>query len=157
MKIRATEERDLPAVMEILHQAQAYFKAQGIDQWQDGYPDEATIRQDIQNGTAYLVELDENYTTMVSGQWLTDRPYAVIHRIAVDDKLKGRGIAGWILEQAEYLCRQRGVESLKIDTHQDNTSMRRLLEKQNYHYCGVIQLHRDLSLRVAYEKRLDKK
>ncbi len=35
--------------------------------------------------------------------------------------------------------------------------MRRLLEKQNYHYCGVIQLHRDLSLRVAYEKRLDKK
>ena len=55
MKIRATEERDLPAVMEILHQAQAYFKAQGIDQWQDGYPDEATIRQDIQNGTAYLV------------------------------------------------------------------------------------------------------
>ena len=30
MKIRATEERDLPAVMEILHQAQAYFKAQGI-------------------------------------------------------------------------------------------------------------------------------
>ena len=100
---------------------------------------------------------DENYTTMVSGQWLTDRPYAVIHRIAVDDKLKGRGIAGWILEQAEYLCRQRGVESLKIDTHQDNTSMRRLLEKQNYHYCGVIQLHRDLSLRVAYEKRLDKK
>ena len=94
---------------------------------------------------------------MVSGQWLTDRPYAVIHRIAVDDKLKGRGIAGWILEQAEYLCRQRGVESLKIDTHQDNTSMRRLLEKQNYHYCGVIQLHRDLSLRVAYEKRLDKK
>ena len=54
MKIRATEERDLPAVMEILHQAQAYFKAQGIDQWQDGYPDEATIRQDIQNGTAYL-------------------------------------------------------------------------------------------------------
>ena len=171
MKIRATEERDLPAVMEILHQAHAYFKAQGIDQWQDGYPDEATIRQDIQNGTAYLVELDgivaacatiaftpdENYTTMVSGQWLTDRPYAVIHRIAVDDKLKGRGIAGWILEQAEYLCRQRGVESLKIDTHQDNTSMRRLLEKQNYHYCGVIQLHRDLSLRVAYEKRLDKK
>ena len=159
MKIRVTEERDLPAVMEILRQAQAYFKVQGIDQWQDGYPDEATIRQDIQNGTAYLVELDgivaacatiaftpdENYTTMVSGQWL------------IDDKLKGRGIAGWILEQAEYLCRQRGVESLKIDTHQDNTSMRRLLEKQNYQYCGVIQLHRDLSLRVAYEKRLDKK
>ncbi|MFR9119240.1 MAG: hypothetical protein ACLVJX_10290 [Merdibacter sp.] len=32
---------------------------------------------------------DENYTTMVSGQWLTDRPYA-IHRIAVDDEPKGR-------------------------------------------------------------------
>ena len=60
-------------------------------------------------------------------------------------------------EQAEQMCRQRGVESLKIDTHQDNTSMRRLLEKHHYQYCGVIQLHRDLSLRVAYEKRLDEK
>ena len=171
MRFRVTKEEDLPPVMTILHQAQAYFKAHGIDQWQDGYPDEATLRRDIQNGTAYVAELDgavaacatiafapdENYTTMVSGQWLTERPYAVIHRIAVDDKLKGQGIAGWILEQAEQMCRQRGVESLKIDTHQDNTSMRRLLEKHHYQYCGVIQLHRDLSLRVAYEKRLDEK
>ena len=115
MRFRVTKEEDLPAVMTILHQAQAYFKAHGIDQWQDGYPDEATLRRDIQNGTAYVAELDgavaacatiafapdENYTTMVSGQWLTERPYAVIHRIAVDDKLKGQGIAGWILEQAE--------------------------------------------------------
>ena len=127
MKIRTTEERDLPAVMEILHQAQAYFKAQGIDQWQDGYPDEATIRQDIQNGTAYLVELDgivaacatiaftpdENYTTMVSGQWLTDRPYAVIHRIAVDDKLKGRGIAGWILVRRNTCADRAGLKARK--------------------------------------------
>ena len=148
MRFRVTKEEDLPAVMTILHQAQAYFKAHGIDQWQDGYPDEATLRRDIQNGTAYVAELDgavaacatiafapdENYTTMVSGQWLTERPYAVIHRIAVDDKLKGQGIAGWILEQAEQMCRQRGVESLKIDTHQDNTSMRRLLEKHHYQY-----------------------
>ena len=169
MKLRAAEENDLKAIVDIVHQAQAYFKAQGIDQWQDGYPDEATMRQDLQNGTAYVAELDgkiaacatiaftpdENYTTMVSGQWLTDRPYAVIHRIAVDGKLKGRGIAGWILDQAEQRCRQRGVWSVKIDTHADNTSMRRLLEKQGYQQCGVIQLHRDLSLRVAYEKRLD--
>lgn len=169
MELRRMETHDLPAVMAILHQAQAYFKAQGIDQWQDGYPDEATLLQDIQNGTAYVAVQDkmiagcatvaftpdENYTTMVSGRWLTDRPYAVIHRIAVDDQLKGQGIAGWILAQAEQMCSQRGVLSIKIDTHQDNTSMRRLLEKHNYQLCGVIQLHRDLSLRVAYEKRLD--
>ena len=169
MELRRMETHDLPAVMAILHQAQAYFKAQGIDQWQDGYPDEATMLQDIQNGTAYVAEQDkmitgcatvafapdENYSAMVSGQWLTERPYAVIHRIAVDERLKGQGIAGWILNQAEQMCSQRGVQSIKIDTHQDNTSMRRLLEKHNYQLCGVIQLHRDLSLRVAYEKRLE--
>lgn len=58
MRFRVTKEEDLPAVMTILHQAQAYFKAHGIDQWQDGYPDEATLRRDIQNGTAYVAELD---------------------------------------------------------------------------------------------------
>ena len=59
MELRRMETHDLPAVMAILHQAQAYFKAQGIDQWQDGYPDEATLLQDIQNGTAYVAEQDK--------------------------------------------------------------------------------------------------
>ena len=60
MRFRVTKEEDLPAVMTILHQAQAYFKAHGIDQWQDGYPDEATLRRDIQNGTAYVAELHDD-------------------------------------------------------------------------------------------------
>ena len=40
MKLRLTTTNDLTAVMTIINQAKVYFKEQGINQWQDGYPDE---------------------------------------------------------------------------------------------------------------------
>ncbi len=43
MKLRLTTTNDLTAVMTIINQAKVYFKEQGINQWQDGYPDELTI------------------------------------------------------------------------------------------------------------------
>ena len=49
MKLRLTTTNDLTAVMTIINQAKVYFKEQGINQWQDGYPDELTkpsIRMD---------------------------------------------------------------------------------------------------------------
>ena len=49
MTFRKTEAADLDGVMEIVRQAQASLKARGIDQWQNGYPNENTLREDIQN------------------------------------------------------------------------------------------------------------
>ena len=34
MLFRPTQQEDIPAVMGIVRQAQAYLKSQGIDQWQ---------------------------------------------------------------------------------------------------------------------------
>lgn len=38
MKFRKAAEKDINAIMNIINQAQNYFKEQGIDQWQNGYP-----------------------------------------------------------------------------------------------------------------------
>ena len=43
MKLRHTTINDLPEVIEIINQAKLYFKNEGIDQWQDGYPNEDSI------------------------------------------------------------------------------------------------------------------
>ena len=49
MKLRLTTTNDLNAVMTIINQAKKYFKEQGINQWQDGYPNENSIINDIRN------------------------------------------------------------------------------------------------------------
>ena len=38
-----------------------------------------------------------------------------------------------------------------MDTHEDNISMQRLLEKNNFKYCGIIYLE-DGNKRIAFEK-----
>lgn len=165
--LRLTCEGDLPEVMRIIADAQADFRARGIDQWQNGYPNEAAIRCDIARGESYVVirgeqivatamitfAPDPNYAVIYNGEWLLAAPksYATIHRISVDLAERGQGIAEWIVGQTERMCRKRGADSLRIDTHRDNRSMQRVAEKNGMTLCGIIHLA-DGAERLAYEK-----
>ena len=54
MKIRATELKDLPRVMEIYDYARAFMRTNGnVTQWIGGYPSEALIRQEIEDGPSF--------------------------------------------------------------------------------------------------------
>lgn len=173
MKLRQTTFKDIPEIITIINEGKAYLKDQGIDQWQNGYPNESVIEKDILAEEAYVLEEDGNIvgTAMISfageksyetieGKWLSSLPYAVLHRVAIPNALKGRGLAGILLEKAEELCRKRGVQALRIDTHEKNKSMQQLLNKSGFTYCGVIYLDihapGDKGSRLAYEKLLSR-
>lgn len=161
--IRKSEAADIPRMLEIIAEAQAAFREQGIDQWQDGYPNKEVLLQDIEAGDSYVV-LDEQQivaTAMISfdgdpnykliiGAWKNDLPYVVVHRIAVATSQKGKGIAGLILDFARSMCKERGVKCMRIDTHVDNHAMQRSIEKFGYYYCGIVFV-RDGSERLAFE------
>lgn len=53
----------------------------------------------------------------------------------------------------EELCLSKGVHSIKIDTHEENISMQRLLKKNKFQYRGVIYLE-DGNKRIAFERTL---
>ena len=59
-----------------------------------------------------------------------------------------------IINHTASLAKEKGVTSIKIDTHEDNEPMRRSLIKNGFDYCGIIYLT-DGNKRVAYEKLLD--
>ncbi|QAA33914.1 GNAT family N-acetyltransferase [Clostridium manihotivorum] len=165
MKFRKTVEADISSIMTIIRQAQDYFKDKGIDQWQNGYPNPEVIRKDIANGHSYVLLKEDNivgtaaisfdgentYDDIYEGQWLSNDTFAVIHRIAVDNDYKGLGLSSIIIENVEELCKSKGVSSIKVDTHEDNLSMQRLLKKNGFQFCGIIYLE-DKSKRVAFEK-----
>lgn len=167
MEFRKTNHKDIENVMEIIKQSQQYFKEQGIDQWQNGYPNPQVIKNDIDNNNSYVLLKDrkilattaisfdgeETYNEIHDGKWLSNDDYAVIHRIAVDTNHKGLGLAGKIIKEAEKKCSERGVKSIKVDTHEDNKSMQKLLLKNGFEYCGVIYLE-DGAKRIAFEKTL---
>ena len=98
---------------------------------------------------------DPDYAA-IDGAWLTDgAPYATIHRTAVKDAYRGRGLAMEMMQLCEDLALGRGFGSVRIDTHEDNKAMQGLLRKRGYTLCGTVYLHHgpERSLkRLAYEK-----
>ncbi len=169
MEFRRTKKEDIAGIMRIVRQAQEYMKQQGIDQWQNGYPNEASFEADIEKEYSYVMEEDgkiigtmavifdgeSDYNHIYEGAWkTTEEPYAAVHRVAVDAECKGKGIAGAMIEEVVKICRERGVRSIKNDTHRDNKSMQRMQAKNGFEYCGIIYL-KDGAERIAFEKLIE--
>ena len=55
----------------------------------------------------------------IDGAWLTGGDYVVLHRLAVADGEKGRGVAAEFLHRVETLAQERGVKAFRIDTNFD--------------------------------------
>jgi RimJ/RimL family protein N-acetyltransferase len=167
LNFRKTVKEDIDNVMVVIKQAQEYFKEKGINQWQNNYPNNDTINNDITNGHSYVLLKDEDivatvavsfdeestYNNIYEGKWIANDKYAVIHRIAVDNTYKGLGLSSEIIKRIEELCLSKDVHSIKVDTHRENLSMQKLLKKNNFEYCGVIYLL-DGNERIAFEKIL---
>lgn len=166
MEFRRAVAEDLGEIMDIIRQAQDYFKNVGINQWQNNYPNAGVITADIKDNNAYVLADGDNIIGTVTvifgreksynyieGKWLSDLDYAVVHRIAVRAEYKGKGLASVMLRNIEQMCIEKGIHSIRVDTHEDNKSMQRLLMKNGFSYCGIVYLQ-DGSKRLAYEKLL---
>ena len=46
--------QDVPEISRMVVQAQRWFAENGIDQWQNGYPNEESVRKDIAAGSGVL-------------------------------------------------------------------------------------------------------
>ena len=167
MKFRKATQEDVLSILGIIEQAQKSLKDRGIDQWQNNYPNLETIQTDILNGHGYVLDNggivvgtvavsfdgEETYESIFNGQWLSDIDFAVVHRIAVAEDFKGAGLAAEIFKHIEKLCLEKGVHSIKVDTHRQNESMQRALQKNGFQYCGIIYTA-DNAERFAFEKLL---
>ena len=69
--------------------------------------------------------------------------YGVIHRVASDGSKSG------IVERIVDFAKGK-VNLLRIDTHEDNKTMQRAIERQNFKRLGIIYLE-DKSARILYE------
>jgi GNAT superfamily N-acetyltransferase len=172
MEIRVTTPADLDGVMDIIEEARGTMAALGIDQWQGGTPNRAMLTRDMAEGLgrvvvsggkvvgtfAILYGGESAYDVIRDGEWLIpDRAedgsvaYIALHRVAVSVAYRGKGISTAMIEYAESYARILGMKSLRIDTHEGNTVMRRMLEKNGFVRCGTVFLQNG-DPRVAYEK-----
>ena len=162
MEIIKAEEKHLDEIAEIYSLARMFMKESGNpNQWGDTYPSIGQVQRDISDQDLYIVTErdkilavfyfhigeDETYRVLEGGNWLSDSPYAVIHRVAVREQ--GRGIIRHIFDHCFSIH-----QNLRIDTHRENIPMQKSLSKNGFTYCGIIHLQ-DGSERLAYQKYND--
>ena len=164
MEFRQANISDLDQIVEIIELSKKYLKETKVDQWQDGYPAKEDLRRDIESRNSYVltnkdeivattvISLDgeSTYNSIFNGEWITNEEYIVMHRVAVHDRYKGKGIFKELIKEAENLALNKGIFSIKIDTHRDNISMQKAVLKNDFKKCGIIYLE-DGRERIAFE------
>lgn len=159
MEIKKTEIGDLDIVMSTIDSARQLMRDSGnTTQWTNGYPSKALMIGSIKAGHNFLIYQDDevvatfdfvigedpNYLVIENGNWLNNAPYGVVHRLASTGEAKGvaKSCFEWCFSQ---------FPNIRVDTHEDNIPMQKVLTKLNYEKCGVIYVS-DGTPRLAFQK-----
>lgn len=162
---RLATENDAARIWEILQQAKAQMYREGKQQWDESYPLPRNVEEDIRNGYAHVLcredvamaygavtfDGEPAYNT-IQGKWLSEKPYVVVHRLAVADEAKRQGVATRFMQEVEKLAVAKGVYSFKVDTNYDNFYMQRMMKTLGFTHCGTV--HYPRGERMGYEKEL---
>ena len=154
MNIRLANTSDTNRIFEIYEYARAYMKAHGNpNQWGDNRPEKSVTKDDIKNQRCYVMEDEGNifacfvftigFEKEYEAKFPSNDKYGVIHRVASDGSKSG------IVERIVDFAKGK-VNLLRIDTHEDNKTMQRAIERQNFKRLGIIYLE-DKSPRILYE------
>ena len=165
LTVKTADITHLPNALEIIEDAKAFLKEQGIDQWQNGYPNTESIKNDIELKKGYFLLSDNEIACYfcldfdgepaynnLKGNWKSDKSYAVIHRLAIKNKFRNQGLAGHVFKYAENLCKEKNIFSIRVDTDADNKIMLHTINKYGFEFCGTIWF--DNSIKQAFEKIL---
>lgn len=154
--IRLATKEDLNVILDIYSYARSFMAStNNPNQWNDNYPSIEILLDDISKNELYVCfdedeiyavfvffnHVDETYN-YIEGVWLNNESYGVIHRIASKGAKKGV-----FSEVFDYV--NKFTNNIRIDTHNDNLVMQKVLSKHNFIKCGTIYL-KNGSPRLAY-------
>lgn len=164
-EIRKATRSDLARAWQIISDAKRLMADRGSSQWTEEYPAKATIAADIDSGqacvacdgggraVAYAVMTGEpeGAYAEIDGRWLTHGPYLTVHRLAVAEGWRGRGLARAMMERAESEALRCGAVSVRVDTNHDNAPMLAVISALGYSRCGTVS-YGPRGERIAFEK-----
>lgn len=148
MEIIPAREVMLLKLVAMYKAAIAQMENNNIFQWDDIYPNEAVLKNDIKNGelfavthngelvAAYVVntKCDDEY---INGSWTgSNKSYRVIHRLCVNPKYQRRGIARKIMLHIENKLRESGVYAIRLDAFAHNPYALALYNSLGYKTVG---------------------
>ena len=159
------QPQELETCYAVIDSGRKFQKEQGFIQWTDDYPSRELILDDIEKGKGYVLKSEgriacylcidfdgEPAYLEIKGAWRREESYATVHRMAISEEFRGKGLAAQTFGLAGELCLQKGVRYMRADTDYPNKRMQHILEKNGFVLCGEIFYQG--GGRLAYDKLL---
>ncbi len=167
LALLSAKPHNLTMILRILTQAKEYLAEQGSPQWQEGHgPGQAEVERDLARKEGYVLlfagklcgyaalasGVEENYLRIREGAWDDSAGnYLTVHRMALDASVRGQGLAKPFLRELVIASRALGYRDIRIDTHEQNKAMQKVILSVGFVYKGLIDIPIPNGERKAYQ------
>jgi len=144
---------EIEAILALTKACGKHMRDNGIDQWDENYPDYDSLLNDLKTETLFtyregneilgIIVLnssqDEEYSAM---NWSTseDDRNIVVHRLAVHPEHQGKGIARSIMDFAEKWAADNNYDAIRLDTFSQNPRNQKFYTNRGYTELGSVYL-----------------
>ena len=161
---RKANKADLDNIMKMYKSCVTGMIENGIDQWDETYPNDEIISEDLNVGTYYVAEMDETIIggvnidknqddTYLSLDWEgKSDSFLVVHRLGVKQEFWNKKIGRDLMLFTEKLVLKRGLKSIRLDTYSGNPKAMEFYRRLGYAELGSIDLKADKEKYYCFEK-----
>jgi ribosomal protein S18 acetylase RimI-like enzyme len=164
MIIRKAEISDLENIILMYKSCVTGMIANGIDQWDESYPNAEVIMKDLIAQTYFVaienniiiagINIDQNQDdTYLALDWRDKKnQFLVVHRLAVEVAFWSDGIGKSLMLFTENLVTEKGLNSIRLDTYSGNPKAMEFYRRLGYRELGTIDLKSDKEKYHCFEK-----
>ena len=144
---------EIDAIIALTKRCGLHMRENGIDQWDENYPDYDSIANDLETKTLFAYREGDTIVGIVVLNETQDEEYGeinwstsesdrnlVVHRLAVEPIHQGKGIARKIMDFAENFAREQEYDSIRLDTFSQNPRNQRFYTNRGYTDLGEVYL-----------------
>lgn len=155
MPIRQGKAEDVSSIMEIIKEAAKDMDSKGIFQWDEIYPTEDVIRQDISDNNLYVYcSHDGNIQAIIVLNEFYDKEYEdltwdynsgkhlIIHRLCVHPKYQGMHTAHKLIDFAEDFAKKHSYTSIRLDAFIPNKRACGMYDRLGYVKRGIVKFRK---------------
>ena len=166
MEINQAKPTDLIEILFLLKVCTLDMNAKGMKHWNSAYPGADIIKNDLLNGSIFLIKdkgvckgmvtlndrEPEDYKDLVFENSKHKPPY--LQNMAVHPRWQGMGIATQLVNFAQEFARNNGFDCIRLDVFKPSERARQLYEKQSFKEISSFQASYQKIPFVCYEKQL---
>ena len=158
---RIATQSDLSDVWNLVKQCTKKLQENSINQWDEIYPTQEDISEDINNNNLYVVEIKENNTAEINSSllaiftinelcndqynnytWKDNKAFCILHRFCISPNFQGKGYSSKILNQIDLCAINNGYESIRLDVYSQNPAALHIYNQNGYTEIGTAEFRK---------------